>query len=151
MQTPQTENTTIQIIPISNNPNDSMSVNTPQVTQQGNQENQQNYKSFNNKVIIYPPPPPPPKPVKSSQPTKRITIPIKFNPESITTDCPFCGKTINTDVKKTFNIKAILTAIGTCFIGFACLQVCNNKKISCHDSIHTCPKCKGNIGTYHVI
>lgn len=147
MQTTQNQNQTLETIPISNNHYNPMPVNTPQVAQPINQANPIYNQNINPTVII-----------NQKQPdvviktTKTfISEPIKFGPESMSTSCPFCKEVNPTVVKKNYNIKAILTAIGTCFVGFACLQICNNKEIGCQDSIHTCPKCNHNLGTYYIM
>ena len=149
MQSPQNQFQEVESISIPNNQNNPTSVNTSQAAQQSNQANPLIYQTYSPKIIVSPYPYSPA--VVKEKPKRVIRAPIKLSPESITTVCPFCEETINTVVEKNYNIKAILTAIGTCFVGFACLQACNNKKIGFHDSIHSCPNCKGNIGTYNVI
>ena len=74
-----------------------------------------------------------------------------IGPKSERMVCPFCQEDIDTEVKKTRNMKAFLTAIGTCYCGFAIFQMCRNKEVSCEDVEHSCPNCKHIVGIYHVM
>ena len=83
--------------------------------------------------------------------TTTYVPPEGFSRESLTMSCPFCKKPIRTKIKKSTNMKALLIAIGTCFCGFACMQVCNNKAIDINDYEHSCPNCSFIIGTYFAV
>lgn len=74
-----------------------------------------------------------------------------FSQEPKSMACPYCKKKIVTNTKKSTNMKALLIAIGTCYCGFALMQVCNNKKINLNDCEHSCPKCGNIIGTYYAV
>ena len=65
--------------------------------------------------------------------------------------CPNCNEEITTRVEKSTNIKALCTAIWTCYCGFACLQAFRKKPISFQDVKHLCPKCGYNFGSYYVM
>ena len=84
--------------------------------------------------------------------TKRtISRPVKFGLESKKMNCPFCDEPIQTGTKTSMNMKALLTAIGTFYIGFVIMQACKNKEISCLDCEHSCPNCGNVIGTYYAM
>ena len=144
MQGPTTQTPTFEIIPISNNQHNSTPSNTLQDTKPSNQVNPTLTQNFN-PVLIIKQTTPPKKDIRRPPPFKP---PPKFSPESIRMECPHCRESISTNVEKVLNIKAILTAIGTCFVGFVCFQICNNKKIGFHDYIHSCPNCGDEIGAY---
>ena len=84
--------------------------------------------------------------------TKRTIFgPIKLGLEPQSLKCPFCEETITTQIEKSTNIKALLTAIGTLFIGFVLIQICKNKPVGCKDCEHTCPNCGHIIGKYYAM
>ena len=66
-------------------------------------------------------------------------------------NCPFCDESIQTGTKTSINMKALLPAIGTFYIGFVIMQACKNKEISCLDYEHSCPNCGNVIGTYYAM
>ena len=140
---------TLEITPISSYHNPT-SLNTPQEIKPSIQANPNMNQVFNPNINVV---------INQTGNTKEnntgpITVyepPPKLDQESINMTCPFCKKPILTKVEKQFNIKAILTAIGTCFVGFVCLQICNNKTIGCQDSVHICPECNNKIGEYYIM
>ena len=71
--------------------------------------------------------------------------------ESKRIQCPFCEENIKTEIHKSTNIKAVLIAIGTFYIGFVLIQTCKNKPISCKDCEHTCPNCGHIVGKYYAM
>lgn len=83
--------------------------------------------------------------------TKRSFINVDFGPESKRMVCPHCDELIDTKTKISMNMKALLTAIATCYIGFVVMQACNKKAISFDDCEHTCPNCGITIGTYYAM
>ena len=150
-------------IPQTNQPNIFPNINNyPQYNQNHNpQNNPQNNNQFNptfnptinpvfeNKPTII---------VQEKEPRKieiktRRTIfgPIKLGLEPQSLKCPFCEETITTQIEKSTNIKALLTAIGTLFIGFVLIQMCKNKPVGCKDCEHTCPSCGHIIGRYYAM
>ena len=82
---------------------------------------------------------------------RTIFGPIKLGLEPQSLKCPFCEETITTQIEKSTNIKALLTAIGTLFIGFVLIQICKNKPVGCKDCEHTCPNCGHIIGKYYAM
>ena len=76
---------------------------------------------------------------------------VDLGPKSVRMICPFCNEDGDTQIKKTRNMKAFCTAIWTCYCGFACIQMCRNKEISCDDVEHYCQNCGHLIGKYHVM
>ena len=82
---------------------------------------------------------------------RTIFGPIKLGLEPQSLKCPFCEETITTQIEKSTNIKALLTAIGTLFIGFVLIQMCKNKPVGCKDCEHTCPSCGHIIGKYYAM
>ncbi len=142
---------TLEITPISSYHNPT-SLNTPQGIQpsiQANPKMSQFFNPQNNVQVVINQTPK--TEVYNPEPITVYEPPPKLDQESINMTCPFCKKPILTKVEKQFNIKAILTAIGTCFVGFVCLQICNNKTIGCQDSVHICPKCNKKIGEYYIM
>ena len=82
----------------------------------------------------------------------RPYVPVgDFTQEPKPMPCPYCKKNIVTNTKKSTNMKALLIAIGTCYCGFALMQVCNGKAININDCEHSCPKCGNIIGTYYAV
>ena len=82
---------------------------------------------------------------------KKYTPPPKFGPDSVTMLCPECNERISTETEKKYNIKAILTAIATFYVGLVAIQLCNNKGIGCEDCEHSCPKCGTRLGAYYAM
>lgn len=83
---------------------------------------------------------------------RRILAPrVKLDNKSKKMNCPYCEEFIETETEKSLNIKALLTAIATFYIGFVVIQACKNKDISFQDCEHTCPKCGTVIGKYYVM
>ena len=78
-----------------------------------------------------------------------IPLDLGLDPETIT--CPHCEETITTDTKKIMNMKALLIAIGTFYVGLVLTQVIKGKSIGCEDCEHTCPLCKRKIGKYNAL
>ena len=76
---------------------------------------------------------------------------LKLGIESKRIECPFCGENIKTEIHKSTNIKALLTAIGTFYIGFVLIQTCKDKPINCKDCEHTCPNCGHIVGKYYAM
>ena len=83
--------------------------------------------------------------------TRTLIGPVKVGLEPQSLKCPFCEETITTQIEKSTNIKALLTAIGTLFIGFVLIQICKNKPVGCKDCEHTCPNCGHIIGKYYAM
>lgn len=84
--------------------------------------------------------------------TKRtFTRPYKWGLESKRVACPNCEQLIDTEIEKSMNMKAVCMAIGTLYVGFALIQMCKNKPISCEDCQHSCPKCGILIGAYYAM
>ena len=83
--------------------------------------------------------------------TKTFIGVTKFgsNPERMS--CPNCHENIITRTEKSTNMKALLTAIGTCYCGFALFQICNGKDTSINDCVHYCPICGLKIGVYYAL
>ena len=150
-------------IPQTNQPNIFPNINNyPQYNQNHNpQNNPQNNNQFNptfnptinpvfeNKPTIIVPEKEPPKIEIKTRRT--IFGPIKLGLEPQSLKCPFCEETITTQIEKSTNIKALLTAIGTLFIGFVLIQMCKNKPVGCKDCEHTCPSCGHIIGKYYAM
>ena len=86
--------------------------------------------------------------------TKRThSIVPSFGRESVTLFCPVCDKPVQTIIKKKTNMKALLTAIGTCYCGYACYQCFNGKEVTCEcdDYEHYCPNCNYKFGVYYAM
>ena len=84
--------------------------------------------------------------------TKRtITGPVNLGLESKKMTCPFCEEVITTNVEKSTNMKALLTAIATLYIGFVMIQTCRGKAVGWEDCQHSCPKCNQTIGNYRAM
>ena len=122
--------------------------NSPQNVQNYNPVNNQ---TFNPNIEIKPsiqiqmPP---------QEPPKRDTfigLDIKFtsNPERMS--CPHCSANITTRTEKSTNMKALLVAIGTCYFGYALMQICNDKDTSISDCKHFYPNCGKLIGVYYAL
>ena len=138
--------------------------NNPQNTQNFNvQYNPQNIQNFNpqfNPVFaptfspVFAPQISQPIEVERKEKTitnRTITGLVKLELEPKTISCPFCEEEINTKIKKSTNIKALLIAIGTLYIGFVLIQTCRGKAVSCKDCEHSCPNCGHLIGKYHAM
>ena len=80
-----------------------------------------------------------------------MRAPIKVGTQPLTMQCPFCNEKIQTRINKTTNMKALLTAIGLCYCGFAGMQACNNKEVGCDDCEHECPSCGYKVGNYYAM
>lgn len=65
--------------------------------------------------------------------------------------CPNCSANITTRTEKSTNMKALLVAIGTCYCGYALMQICNDKNTSISDCEHFCPNCGKLIGVYYAL
>ena len=74
-----------------------------------------------------------------------------LGPKSERITCPFCHEEVDTEISKSTNLKAFWTAIGTCYCGFACIQSCRKKEISCDDVEHKCPNCQRIVGKYYAM
>lgn len=76
-----------------------------------------------------------------------------FDRESVTIKCPVCDNLVQTIIKKKTNMKALLTAIGTCYCGYACYQCFNGKEVTCEcdDYEHYCPNCNHKFGVYYAM
>ena len=84
--------------------------------------------------------------------TKRtITGPVNLGLESKKMTCPFCEEVIDTVVEKSTNMKALITAIATLYIGFVMIQTCRGKAVGWEDCQHSCPKCNKTIGSYRAM
>ena len=84
--------------------------------------------------------------------TKRtITGPVNLGLESKKMTCPFCEEVIDTVVEKSTNMKALITAIATLYIGFVMIQTCRGKAVGWEDCQHSCPKCNQTIGNYRAM
>ena len=84
--------------------------------------------------------------------TKRtITGPVNLGLESKKMTCPFCEEVIETTIEKTTNMKALITAIATLYIGFVMIQTCRGKAVGWEDCQHSCPKCNQTIGNYRAM
>ena len=80
-----------------------------------------------------------------------IFLTEKFGIEPKKIVCKFCGEHIRTRTQKSTNIKAVLTAMWTLYIGFVLIQICKGKPVSCEDCVHICPNCGHEIGKYHAM
>ena len=80
---------------------------------------------------------------------RTLTGPVKVGLEPERMECPFCQEKIETQTKRSTNIKALLTAIGTLYIGFYLIQTCKGKPVSFDDCEHSCPNCRQIIGKYY--
>ena len=91
--------------------------------------------------------------VKIDQTRTFIPPPPEFDPEPITMYCYVCKRQIRTQVTKKGNIRALLTAIGTCYCGYACYQCFSGKNVSCDcdDYEHKCPNCGTKLGVYYAM
>ena len=161
--TSQNQNVLNLNVPQVNKPNIQPNINTsPQYNQNYNPQNNNQFSPVfqpqinqtvapvinNNPTIIVPENKPPVIEIK----TKRTIFgPIKLGLEPQSLKCPFCEETITTQIEKSTNIKALLTAIGTLFIGFVLIQICKNKPVGCKDCEHTCPNCGHIIGKYYAM
>ena len=84
--------------------------------------------------------------------TKRtITGPVNLGLEPKKMTCPFCEEEIDTVVEKSTNMKALITAIATLYIGFVMIQTCRGKAVGWEDCQHSCPKCNKTIGYYRAM
>ena len=84
--------------------------------------------------------------------TKRtITGPVNLGLEPKKIACPFCEEEIDTVVEKSTNMKALITAIATLYIGFVMIQTCRGKAVGWEDCQHSCPKCNKTIGYYRAM
>jgi hypothetical protein len=84
--------------------------------------------------------------------TKRtITGPVNLGLEPKKITCPFCEEEIDTVVEKSTNMKALITAIATLYIGFVMIQTCRGKAVGWEDCQHSCPKCNKTIGYYRAM
>ena len=91
---------------------------------------------------------PPPTKVR----TKRtITGPVNLGLEPKKMTCPFCEEVIETNIEKSTNMKALITAIATLYIGFVMIQTCRGKAVGWEDCQHSCPKCNQTIGNYRAM
>ena len=79
-----------------------------------------------------------------------INIPLNdiYKNEPVSVTCHFCRIPITTRVHKMCNCTSIILSIVTFFFIWICIQCCRNKKISCMDTIHTCPSCGQTLGEY---
>ena len=82
---------------------------------------------------------------------RKLTGPVNLGLEPKIMNCPFCGKKITTNIKKSTNMKALLTAIGTLYIGFVMIQTCRGKAVGWEDCQHSCPECNETIGNYRAM
>jgi hypothetical protein len=87
-----------------------------------------------------------PIPVKKVTTKRTITGPVNLGLESKKITCPFCEEEIDTVVEKSTNMKALITAIATLYIGFVMIQTCRGKAVGWEDCQHSCPKCNKTIG-----
>lgn len=94
-----------------------------------------------------------PTPVIEKKITRARTILPSFDRESLTIICPVCEGSVQTITKKKTNMKALLTAIGTCYCGYACYQCFNGKEVTCEcdDYEHYCPVCNYKFGVYYAM
>ena len=123
-----------------NNPNNTVSINpsfqaNPNITQN---------PVINNNIDIK-------QPEIKIKKQKTHLGPTEFGLESVTMTCHNCEESVMTRIVKTTNIKAVLTAIGTLYIGLVCIQICNNKSIGCEDCEHYCPLCGFKLGRYYAM
>ena len=81
-----------------------------------------------------------------NQPIMNQNIKVRKTP--LKTFCPFCKTSIVTLMKPEFNMRACCVFFCTCGIIFTCIQLVNNKDLTCYDYIHICPKCGNIIGKY---
>ena len=92
-----------------------------------------------------------PIPVKKVTTKRTITGPMNLGLESKKITCPFCEEEIDTVVEKSTNMKALITAIATLYIGFVMIQTCRGKAVGWEDCQHSCPKCNRTIGNYRAM
>ena len=85
------------------------------------------------------------------KPKRTITGPVNLGLESKKITCPFCEEEIDTVVEKSTNMKALITAIATLYIGFVMIQTCRGKAVGWEDCQHSCPKCNKTIGNYRAM
>ncbi len=62
--------------------------------------------------------------------------------------CPFCQKSVETEVTKKCSIINILCFIITTPILWACLKCCRGKDCNCYDANHKCKRCRREIANY---
>jgi len=132
------------------NPQNTQNFN-PQNTQTYNPQNTQTYNpqtTINFNPIITTSPPPQPQPVIQINQTRTFTGPLKLGLESKRINCPHCNQEIDTQIETSMNMKALITAIATLYIGYVLIQICKNKEVTCVDCEHSCPNCKHIIGKY---
>ena len=92
------------------------------------------------------------KPQTTKVRTKRtITGPVNLGLEPKKMTCPFCEEVIETNIEKSTNMKALITAIATLYIGFVMIQTCRGKAVGWEDCQHSCPKCNQTIGNYRAM
>ena len=123
------------------NPQNTQSYN-PQNTQTYNPQNTQTYNpqtTINFNPIITTSPPPQPQPVIQINQTRTFTGPLKLGLESKRINCPHCNQEIDTQIETSMNMKALITAIATLYIGYVLIQICKNKEVTCVDCEHSCP------------
>ena len=77
-----------------------------------------------------------------------IANPNMFKTTPVATTCPFCRKTMTTNVSTSCNCCSVLLCWFTCLAFYVCVQCCRGKDICCYDAKHTCPHCGGLVGTY---
>ena len=71
---------------------------------------------------------------------------FKLNP--VTLQCPFCHRTVTTDVETSCSCRAFCFWWFTGWFPYFCIQCCRGKGLRCEDAVHYCPCCDGQIGTY---
>ena len=71
-----------------------------------------------------------------------------FSTVSISTTCPYCRKTINTEVEEKFIPLACICCLLFNLI-YCCVQICANRSLICCNFTHRCPKCKRILGHYN--
>ena len=157
------QNQTLETNQLTNQTQNVINLNAPQTSQpnllpninnspQYNPQNNQNINSnivVNQNIIVNQDKKPTNITVKTIRTLTGRPVKVGLEPERM--ECPFCQEKIETQTKRSTNIKALLTAIGTLYIGFYLIQTCKGKPVSFDDCEHSCPKCGNIIGTYYAV
>ena len=77
-----------------------------------------------------------------------VVNPNMFKTTPVALTCPFCHKTMTTNVKQSCNCCSILLCWVTCLAFYVIVQCCRGKDLCCCDATHTCPHCGNVVGTY---
>ena len=152
MNAAQNPNQTLETAQLANNPQQNpMFYNAPQGIQPNIQVNPTVAPSIQGGITIAPVIKTQQAPQININPTRTITRAVNVESEPEIMICPFCNEKIETQVTTSINMKSILVAIVSCYVGLALFQICNKKKVGCQDAEHKCPNCGYKIGCYYAM